>query len=215
MDLVETDHNSESVSYGFPFVSRSEWQAKEPVERNPLPTPVSYVVIHHSYIHADAKTTDECKQAMRAMQEFHIIDRCFTDIGYNFLVGCDGSAYEGCGWKIKGAHCLYFNPHSIGICLIGDWRHEVPPDHQLKTTKALIAAGVELGYIKPDYKIVGHRQVRLDTECPGDALLNEIQDWDHYSSYPRTAKDLLDLEEVPESTKAVMRRNPAFNGNVA
>lgn len=90
------------------------------------------------------------------------------------------------------------NPSSLPV--------ELPPVEQRKTAMALIAAGVELGYIKPDYKLVGHRQVRA-TECPGDALFNEIKTWDHYSSYPNSHHDLLDLEEIPDFVKDIIRGN--------
>ena len=74
----------------------------------------------------------------------------------------------------------------------------VPPLQQLKTTQALIAAGVDMGYIRKDYKLVGHRQVR-NTECPGDALYGEIQTWPHYTPYPTS---YLDLDKVLELLKA-------------
>lgn len=56
----------------------------------------------------------------------------------------------------------------------------VPPAVQLETTKKLIAKGVELGFISPDYKLIGHRQV-TPTECPGSALYNEISTWHRFT----------------------------------
>ncbi|KAA5621313.1 N-acetylmuramoyl-L-alanine amidase, partial [Pseudomonas aeruginosa] len=41
-----------------------------------------------------------------------------------------------------------------------------PPQAQLQSVKDLIEAGVRLGHIRSDYKLVGHRQV-TPTECPG------------------------------------------------
>ncbi|KAJ0173086.1 hypothetical protein K1T71_011262 [Dendrolimus kikuchii] len=175
-------------SYAFPYVSRAEWNARPATLTTPLQTPVPYVVIHHSYTPAACYTAEQCRGAMRDMQNFHMDDHGWWDIGYNFGVGSDGAAYEGRGWELLGAHALHFNTVSIGICLIGDWRNEVPPAEQIKTTKALIAAGVEMGYIKPDYKLVGHRQVRA-TECPGDALFKVIQTWEHYSEHPSSGED--------------------------
>lgn len=58
----------------------------------------------------------------------------------------------------------------------------VPTVQQLKTVLNLIEAGVKLGHIKPQYKLVGHRQVR-DTLCPGAALFEEVQSWDDYSYF--------------------------------
>ncbi|KAH9631157.1 hypothetical protein HF086_006735 [Spodoptera exigua] len=50
----------------------------------------------------------------------------------------------------------------------------------MESLKKLIATGVELGYISPDYKLIGHRQVSA-TECPGQALFNEITTWKHFT----------------------------------
>lgn len=203
INYVESNEN-EVHSYNFPFVSRAQWRARDPVKTNPLNTPVPYVVIHHSYIPPACYDREKCCAAMRGMQNFHIDDHGWWDIGYHFAVGSDGAAYEGRGWETLGAHALHFNSVSIGICLIGDWRYEVPPAQQRKTAMALIAAGVELGYIKSDYKLLGHRQVRA-TECPGDALFNEIKTWDHFSPYPSSHLDLLDIKEIPEWVKDTIR----------
>lgn len=180
---------NEVTTYNFPFITRAQWKARQPKKTLPLPSPVPYVVIHHSYIPPACYTSVECYQAMKSMQNFHMDDRNWWDIGYHFAVGSDGVAYEGRGWGILGAHALHFNNVSIGICLIGDWRNAVPPATQLKTAQALIAAGVDKGYIKSDYKLVGHRQVR-ETECPGDALFYEIQSWKNYSPFPASVDDL-------------------------
>ncbi|KAF9805818.1 hypothetical protein SFRURICE_009450 [Spodoptera frugiperda] len=57
---------------------------------------------------------------------------------------------------------------------------KLPPQTQLESLQKLIASGVELGYISRDYKLIGHRQVSA-TECPGQALFNEISTWDHFT----------------------------------
>ncbi|XP_046964119.1 peptidoglycan-recognition protein LB-like [Vanessa cardui] len=184
-DLV----GNEVQIYEFPFTTRAQWQARPAKEKLPLSVPVPFVVVHHSYIPPVCRDHKQCCQSMRAMQNFHMDDRQWWDIGYNFAVGGDGVAYEGRGWDVLGAHALHFNNVSIGICLIGDWSNSIPPTEQLKTAQALIAAGVEMGYIKSDYKLVGHRQVR-NTECPGNALFEEIQNWNHYSPFPSSENDL-------------------------
>lgn len=38
---------------------------------------------------------------------------------YNFLIGTDGSVYEGLGWNIVGYHTLGYNECSIGLAFIG------------------------------------------------------------------------------------------------
>lgn len=63
---------------------------------------------------------------------------------------------------------------------------DLPPAEQLETVKNLIQCGIDQGYIMANYTLLGHRQVR-DTECPGDALFEEIKTWSHWSSTPERA----------------------------
>ncbi|XP_068623386.1 peptidoglycan-recognition protein LB-like isoform X2 [Battus philenor] len=208
--MISEPSENEVPTYDFPFVPRSKWGARKPKQRLPLQAPVPYVVIHHSYIPPACYESAQCKNAMRSMQDFHMDGRGWWDIGYHFAVGSDGVAYEGRGWNILGAHALHFNTVSIGICLIGDWSNSLPPPQQIKTAKSLIAAGVELGYIKPEYKLVGHRQVR-NTECPGNTLYQNVKAWDHYVPFPASYKDLIMVEELPENVKALLRNENCTN----
>lgn len=57
----------------------------------------------------------------------------------------------------------------------------LPPQNMLDAVQALIAFGVQNGNIDPNYKLLGHRQVR-NTECPGDALFDMIKTWPHWTS---------------------------------
>lgn len=54
-------------------------------------------------------------------QNYHMNQKKWNDIGYNFLVGEDGNVYEGRGWGQHGAHSVSYNSKSIGICLIGNF----------------------------------------------------------------------------------------------
>ncbi|XP_013142933.1 PREDICTED: peptidoglycan-recognition protein LB-like [Papilio polytes] len=162
-----------------PLVSRDDWGAQSPSYITNLTLPVPYVIIHHTYEPGACYSLQDCSRAMRSMQTYHQATQGWADIGYNFAVGGDGSIYEGRGWKAVGAHAAGYNSVSIGIALIGDFVSELPPAHQLELTKELISFGVEQGYISKEYSLIGHRQVR-NTECPGDALFQEITTWDRF-----------------------------------
>lgn len=170
------------------IVPRDGWGARSPIAIEPMSNPVPYVIIHHSYSPPACSTTDNCITAMQTMQYMHQIENKWNDIGYHFAVGGDGNAYEGRGWSIVGAHAPKYNNISIGICIIGDWTDELPPQNQLDAVHGLIAKGVDLGMIQDDFKLLGHRQVR-ETECPGNKLFEEIQTWDHFSLFPTTRKE--------------------------
>ncbi|KAL5273969.1 PGRPLB family protein [Megaselia abdita] len=177
------------------IVTRKEWGAREPKLIEKFKGPAPYVVIHHSYIPAACYTNDDCNEAMRSMQDFHQLDRGWNDLGYSFAIGGNGLIYHGRGFNTIGAHAPKYNDKSVGICLIGDWSDELPPEKMLVATKNLIEFGIDKGYIAKDYQLVGHRQVR-DTSCPGERLYKEIQTWKHYVPSPHYNQD---INEIPDS----------------
>lgn len=144
--------------------------------------PVPYVIILHTATE-NCSSQAQCVFHVRFIQTFHIESRNWWDIGYNFLVGGDGEAYEGRGWKSEGAHTYGYNSRSIGIAFIGTFNSFKPPQRQIAACKQLIAKGVELGYIKKDYKLLAARQLQT-TQSPGAALYEDIKTWDHWSKAP-------------------------------
>ncbi|XP_061388048.1 peptidoglycan-recognition protein LB-like [Musca vetustissima] len=162
------------------MVTRDEWGARSPTLVEHFKGPAPFVIIHHSYQPAACYTNEDCRKAMRSMQDYHQLTHGWNDIGYSFAIGGDGMIYIGRGFNVIGAHAPKYNDKSVGICLIGDWRSELPPPQMLKAAKDLIDFGVAKGFIDPDFKLMGHRQVR-DTECPGNRLFNEISTWQHFS----------------------------------
>lgn len=103
----------------------------------------------------------------------------WNDIGYNFLVGGDGAAYDGRGWDKEGAHTKGFNKRSICIAFIGTFIRVTPPERQLKAARLLIKQGLELGKLSPDYGLYGHRQL-MPSESPGKQLYDLIKQWPHW-----------------------------------
>lgn len=103
---------------------------------------------------------------MRWLQAFHIDRRGWADIGYNYAVDQDGTAYVGRGRDVVGAHCLDHNSSGIGVVvLIGSDEH--PTAAALATVRRLWqecshAAGRVLTPL-------GHRD-GYATACPGDEL---------------------------------------------
>nr|KAG5712979.1 hypothetical protein BaRGS_021773 [Batillaria attramentaria] len=147
-----------AVAAGCPnIISRSEWGARAPNHAiGDMDAPAKYVFIHHG-------------------------SSGWTDIGYNFVVGEDGSAYMARGWTEIGAHTYGYNSVGIAICVIGDFNDRLPNDKALNKIKQLIQCGLEKGHIDPNYTLKGHRDVG-ETDCPGDQLYNLIHQWPHYAS---------------------------------
>jgi len=86
----------------------------------PLQRPVPTVIIHHTVTRACTNQA-ECCLIIRSIENHHMDVNGVSAIGYNFLIGEDGRAYEGRGWTCVGAHAPGCNTRSIGIAFIGDF----------------------------------------------------------------------------------------------
>ncbi|XP_075411398.1 N-acetylmuramoyl-L-alanine amidase [Tenrec ecaudatus] len=165
---------------------RCRWGA-EPYEGEPTPLklPLGFLYVHHTYIPAPPCTSfAQCATNMRSMQRYHQKDRGWNDIGYSFVVGSDGYVYEGRGWHKVGAHTLGHNSRGFGVAIVGNYTAELPTEAALRAVRdELPRCALRSGYLRPDYKVLGHRQL-VNTQCPGEALFNLLRTW------PRFAPDV-------------------------
>jgi N-acetylmuramoyl-L-alanine amidase len=182
---TSTDSSNLSLSDDFTLITRSEWLAQPPQKTaTPLQLPVPYVIIHHTATER-CSSRSQCVFSTQLIQTYHMKSSGWWDIGYNFLIGGDGNVYEGRGWKGQGAHTYGYNDKSLGITFIGLFRgSRLPTKRQMKVCKQLIAKGVELGYIKKDYKLMAARQLSPNSQNPGEALYEDIKTWDHWTNRP-------------------------------
>ncbi|XP_052705678.1 peptidoglycan-recognition protein SC2-like [Crassostrea angulata] len=164
---------------GVKIYSRDSWGARQPKSFSTFHTPASLFFIHHTAGHG-CHDFDSCAHTLRGIQNYHMDTRGWNDIGYSFLVGQDGNVYEGRGWHHVGAHTQGYNSRGFAASFMGNFMTHLPNAASMNAVKALIACGVQKGYISPSYHLYGHRDVG-STECPGDQLYKEIQSWPHYS----------------------------------
>lgn len=165
------------------ILSRSDWGALDPSGvTTPLPTPVNYVIIHHTATE-NCTNQDQCIKNLQYIQKFHMESRDFYDIGYNFLVGGDGQAYEGRGWTVEGAHLFGYNSKSIGIAFVGTFNDIMPPKRQIEVCQKVIKQGLDWNYINKDYKLLAARQL-AGTESPGAVLYADVKTWPHWVKEP-------------------------------
>ena len=103
------------------IVTRAQCQLRAPSgNAATLQRPVPSAILHHT-VTPFCSTQADCCARVRSMQNHHMNNNGWLDIGYNFLVGEDGRAYEGRGWTRVGAHAAGCNSRSIGIAIIGDF----------------------------------------------------------------------------------------------
>ncbi len=127
------------------------------------------IMIHHSATASgNAHTIDQLHK-----------DRQWDGLGYHFVInngnGADNGKVEvGYRWKNqeKGAHCRvhpndnnYWNEHTIGICLIGNFEFSQPSQSQYNSLAQLVKF-LQDRYNIPTSQIVGHNHAKV-TKCPG------------------------------------------------
>ncbi|XP_041773377.1 peptidoglycan-recognition protein SC2-like [Anopheles merus] len=161
------------------IVTRAQWGARAASTAQLPIRPAPWVVMHHT-AGASCTTDAACAQQMRNIQSFHMDGNGWADIGYNFLVGENGAAYEGRGWGRQGAHAPGYNDRSVGMGVIGTFTNVIPNAAARTAARNLITCGVSLGHIASNYWLIGHRQA-VATACPGNAFFNEIRTWPRFN----------------------------------
>ena len=125
--------------------------------------PVRLIVVHHSL------TEDGVTLSWQAIRRFHTEERGWKGIGYHYGVELVNDTHEiiiGRRLVSNGAHAPPRNHDSIGICLVGDFNEEPPPEPQLVLTARLIRDLMTIFNLDVE-SVVGHCDVTPGRTCPG------------------------------------------------
>jgi len=160
------------------IISRAEWGARSPTSTTAITRPVPRYFVHHSE-GAHCTTEAACKNVVKGIQNYHMDSNGWADIGYNFLVGEDGNAYEGRGEDRQGAHSPNYNSSAYGVCIMGSFTNINPNAAALNVTQQLISCLISRGKLSSNYTLHGHRDGTC-TSCPGNALYATIRTWPRY-----------------------------------
>lgn len=121
---------------------------------------VTTIVLHHACGYGDVE----------AIHKAHL-RKGWSGIGYHYYIRTDGTIFKGRADDMVGAHCQSNNTTSIGICLEGDFRKDVPTPVQLESMKALIK---ELKKKYPSIRRVFNHRDLNKTLCPVYDLKAEV-----------------------------------------
>lgn len=86
------------------------------------------------------------------------------DIRYNFLIGGDGSVYEGRGFNAIGEHTPKFNSKSVGVAVIGRFDEVAPTEAQVASLRKLLQFGMAWEHLKSNYELFGYDQLVPDSD---------------------------------------------------
>nr|AJQ21530.1 peptidoglycan recognition protein 1 [Mytilus galloprovincialis] len=176
--LLFVEQLEDEISGDISMVTRGEWRARLPKSIEFMEKPVMNVLVHHTAgLHGE--DTQMCSQIVRSIQNLHMDDNKWDDVGYNFLIGEDGCVYEGRGWNKVGAHTLGWNKNSVAFAFLGNYNDRRPKPLALKALRGAISYGIKNGHISPYYTLYGHRDKR-PTDSPGNYLYAEIRNFKHY-----------------------------------
>ena len=136
------------------------------------------IVIHHS-----GNGIMRANDTAEKVESYHRDKNRWADIGYHFVIHKDGSLHEARSLVFEGSHVLYekgnvTNKNKIGVLMCGDFQHQwwdlsddEISDQQLETVKKLVQALRESSeFGGSGIRVVGHRDLDPETECPGDLL---------------------------------------------
>lgn len=119
------------------------------------------IVVHHSAL--------PLSDGPKEIQNLHMDEKGFADVGYHYLIDETGSLYQGREINVRGAHTYAHNFGAVGICMIGNFEVIQPTQVQIEMLQGLIACLV--GGLPNVTRLAGHRDLNPDiTLCPGANL---------------------------------------------
>jgi hypothetical protein len=127
----------------------------------PLEQVYTLIIVHHSAL--------PVSDGVKEIQNLHMDEKGFADIGYHYLIDPQGSLYEGRALDVRGAHTYGHNYGALGICLIGNFEEIQPAQPQMEMLQALVACLV--AGLPNITRLAGHRDYNPEiTLCPGANL---------------------------------------------
>ncbi|HKX28301.1 MAG TPA: peptidoglycan recognition family protein [Blastocatellia bacterium] len=167
-----------------PIVSRTEWGC--PDGQITTHGELSYTVVTHLIVHhtVNDNRAPDWTEVVRSIWNFHVFERGYADLGYNYLIDPNGVIYEGRagGDNVMGAHFSGVNAGTMGIGMIGTYTTEEPNYRALISLIKILAWKCDQRRLDPtgvaphqasqlDLQVIaGHRDGPRVTECPGEAL---------------------------------------------
>ncbi|MBI3890693.1 MAG: N-acetylmuramoyl-L-alanine amidase [Candidatus Wallbacteria bacterium] len=151
-------------------VPRRKWGALAPRQALKAIEPEK-IAVHHS---SEPRASQYAgASTIRGIQRFHMFERGWNDIAYHYLIGPDGTIFEGRPERLNGSHSPA-NGNKLGICVLGNFNRGA----ESITPRARASLLRMLAYLAGKYgissrSIYGHCDFN-STDCPGDTLYGSL-----------------------------------------
>ena len=180
--------------------SRSDWGANSPIpsQYDARTRDQERIIFHHSADKFSSTNEDKIIKEIQRIQDEHMEDNGWDDIGYNYIIDPNGNIWEGHTLSAQGCHASGYN-NDIGVLILGDFESRAlnlysPNKLNQKQKDAMISLSKWLCYNydlakisnSPNYAPIStHRTVNSNTVCPGgnaapwieESLRNTINTW--------------------------------------
>ncbi len=174
-------------------VPQSIWRAGlNPPVPGRKATPTRHCIVHHS---ASSNADTNSLKLIRGFYILHTEINGWDDIGYNYLIGYDGTIFAGRDPEkpeirqdnVFGAHFCGKNSYTMGICVIGDFEAEAPDPRAVVALRHLLSWKMFKDKMNPLDSLhhpdtinggllpvlAGHRN-GCATACPGQLLFDML-----------------------------------------
>jgi hypothetical protein len=140
-----------------------------------IPHRITHVTLHHTGDAQPLRPGDDPAAKLRALQSWGARDRNWWDVPYHFLLGLDGTIFEGRDYHYMGETNTAYDPggHFL-ISVIGNYAKQEPTPAQLNAIADLMAWALR-EFDLPLDRIGGHYNY-ADTDCPGPNLRKYLED---------------------------------------
>jgi hypothetical protein len=181
--------------------AREEWAVDRPPLGGLNEEDVRFLIVHHSASH-NGHSGDDAPAILRSFYDFHVSNRGWNDIAYNFLIDADGGIWEGRAGSLDGPVAGDATGGNQGftqlVCVIGDYDTAQPSSASITSLVSLLAwladrydistsPGSEVSFVSRGSNrhpvgaevitptITGHRTMSK-TSCPGGNLDGYVVD---------------------------------------
>ncbi|MFU2060075.1 N-acetylmuramoyl-L-alanine amidase [Avibacterium volantium] len=120
--IINRVNNNLKERFGTQFIERSGWKAKPPKKKLTEGWNYNAIVIHHQgNSNFGFCCGDPINETQKIQQSEMKGSQNFDDIGYHYIVSCEGNILEGRDIRFQGSHVNENNSNKIGILLLGDY----------------------------------------------------------------------------------------------
>lgn len=141
-------------------------------QRLRVPHKINRITLHHSGSSKPLTSDEDPVERLKNLYEWGVNARNWWDVPYHYLIGLDGTIYEGRDIRYAGeTNTAYDTRGHLLITVMGNYDKQEPTQEQIQAISNLMTWSVAEYDISPQ-NISGHFEL-ADTGCPG-LYLKEI-----------------------------------------